>query len=194
MEWGANPQRAGHCNVEPLPGESSHWRKLRRRERAKKRSQDTFCVESPQGGICFAISAQNYGFARFFIYRPASIQFSKRAQAKNVRAFIRQGRGAIPSRILSKKQQHEIIRQHAQCQLAADSFFSFFCKEKALINVYIRAFSFVLFRIFASCRILMPQRSTCLLWTGAFAYLKTKRAFCIALGQASCQASTISPT
>ena len=101
MEWGANPQRAGHCNVEPLPGESSHWRKLRRRERAKKRSQDTFCVESPQGGICFAISAQNYGFARFFIYRPASIQFSKRAQAY-VRAFIRQGRGAIPSRILSE--------------------------------------------------------------------------------------------
>ena len=161
MEWGANPQRAGHCNVEPLPGESSHWRKLRRRERAKKRSQDTFCVESPQGGICFAISAQNYGFARFFIYRPASTQFSKRAQAY-VRAFIRQGRGAIPSRILSKTpatRDHPADR--AQSLLAADSFFSFFCNAKKL-----------------SC-----------LSAG-----KGRELFCICVIQASCQASTISPT
>ena len=39
MEWGVNPQRTGHCNVESLPG--GHWRKLRRRERAEKRSQET---------------------------------------------------------------------------------------------------------------------------------------------------------
>ncbi|MBR0179315.1 MAG: hypothetical protein IJQ03_02635 [Firmicutes bacterium] len=108
-------------------------------------------------------------------------------------SFAKGGEPSPPASFL-KNQQHEIIRQHAQCQLAADSFFSFFCKEKALINVYIRAFSFVLFRIFASCRILMPQRSTCLLWTGASAYLEIKRAFCIALVQASRQASTISPT
>ena len=145
MEWGANPQRAGHCNVEPLPGESSHWRKLRRRERAKKRSQDTFCVESPRAGSVLQYPHKTM-VLRGFLFT-ALHQYSSQSVPKlkiSGPSFAKGGEPSPPASFL-KNQQHEIIRQHAQCQLAADSFFSFFCKEKALINIHIRAFSYAIF-------------------------------------------------
>ena len=110
MEWGANPQRAGHCNVEPLPGESSHWRKLRRRERAKKRSQDTCCVESPRAGFVLQYPHKTMflrGFLFTALHQPSSQSVPKHMSGPS---FAKGGEPSPPASF-PKHRQHEIIRQ-----------------------------------------------------------------------------------
>ena len=113
MEWGANPQRAGHCNVEPPPRRKQPLAKAEKAGAGEEAESGYLLRRVPQGGMASVLQYPYKTIVLYVFYLPALGPHCSQSVPKLKMSGPSFAKGGEPSPPASfpKHRQHEIIRQ-----------------------------------------------------------------------------------